>query len=38
MAQGIASEPLAPIYLHPAVHAKAGYAKTGDCQAANHPV
>lgn len=33
MAQGIASEPLMPIYLHPAIHAK-----TGDCQAAGLPV
>lgn len=33
MAQGIASEPLAPIYLHPAVHRKAG-----DCQAPSHSV
>ena len=33
MAQGIASEPLAPIYLHPAV-----YRKTGDCQQASHNV
>jgi tRNA threonylcarbamoyladenosine biosynthesis protein TsaB len=33
LAQGVASEPLAPIYLHPAVHRK-----TGDCQAASHPV
>ncbi|MFH1970388.1 MAG: tRNA (adenosine(37)-N6)-threonylcarbamoyltransferase complex dimerization subunit type 1 TsaB [Verrucomicrobiota bacterium] len=38
MAQGIASEPLTPIYLHPAVHAKSGDAKTGGCQAASHPV
>ena len=33
MAQGIASEPLAPIYLHPAVHRK-----PKDCQVASHPV
>jgi len=33
MAQGVASEPLMPIYLHPAVHVK-----TGGCQAASHPV
>ena len=33
IAQGIASEPLAPIYLHPAVHRK-----PKDCQAASHPV
>ena len=33
MAQGIASEPLAPIYLHPAVHRK-----PKDCQAASQPV
>ena len=43
MAQGVASEPLTPIYLHPAVHAKTGYAKSGDaktggCQAAGLPV
>lgn len=48
MAQGVASEPLIPIYLHPAVHAKSGDAKsgnaesgdakTGDCQAASHLV
>lgn len=48
MAQGIASEPLTPIYLHPAVHAKfcdaksgnakSGDAKSGGCQAAGHPV
>jgi len=33
MAQGVASEPLRPIYLHPAVHRK-----PKDCQAASHPV
>ncbi|MDP2990369.1 MAG: tRNA (adenosine(37)-N6)-threonylcarbamoyltransferase complex dimerization subunit type 1 TsaB, partial [Kiritimatiellota bacterium] len=33
LAQGVASEPLIPIYLHPAVHAK-----TGGCQMAGHPV
>ncbi|MDD5677243.1 MAG: tRNA (adenosine(37)-N6)-threonylcarbamoyltransferase complex dimerization subunit type 1 TsaB [Kiritimatiellae bacterium] len=33
MAQGIPSEPLAPIYLHPAVQRK-----TGDCQAASHTI
>ena len=38
MAQGIASESLTPIYLHPAVHAKFGDAKTGGCQAAGLPV
>ena len=43
MAQGVASEPLAPIYLHPAVHAKPGHAKscdakTGDCQTDGYPV
>lgn len=38
LAQGIASEPLLPIYLHPAVHAKSGDAKTGDCQATGLPV
>ena len=43
LAQGIASEPLMPIYLHPAVHAKSGDAKsddakTGGCQAAGLPV
>ena len=46
IAQGIASEPLTPIYLHPAVHAKSGDAKSGDvkigdaktgaCQAVGH--
>ena len=43
MAQGIASEPLTPIYLHPAVHTKSGDtksgdAKTGGCQVASLPV
>ena len=48
MAQGVASESLTPIYLHPAVHAKSGDtksgdtksgdAKTGGCQVASLPV
>ncbi|MCX6993301.1 MAG: tRNA (adenosine(37)-N6)-threonylcarbamoyltransferase complex dimerization subunit type 1 TsaB [Kiritimatiellaeota bacterium] len=38
LTQGLASEPLTPIYLHPAVHAKSGDAKTGGCQAAGLPV
>lgn len=35
MAQGIASEPLMPIYLHPAVHAKIGHAKSGHAKSSD---
>lgn len=40
LAQGIASEPLEPVYLHPAVQAKSRHtnAKTSDCQAPGIPV